>query len=216
MTHLRWSQAGGGSQWSKLVSTLYQLKEEETTLFSGCALLVLMFSLQLFHLPSLQGLEWPDICRPLPISGDYSPFPCSHPTHVIHSSDDGNFGKTHQGLLKVFCLLQCLQPLHSISYKVSFPHQVTFSLQFSTVTYSLLSPTSSLETSARGKQIPHSSTSSTSVQCLVIRHINTKTVKSDFQNISGKTWMLGESVFLPRWSPDTVNLFGLCPVHSPT
>lgn len=56
-----------------------------------------------FNLPSIDGLEWPDINWPIPVSGDHHPFIRSHTTHdVIHASDDGNFGKTNDSILKVF------------------------------------------------------------------------------------------------------------------
>lgn len=70
----------------------------------------------LFCLPSIQGVQWPDISGTRPVSGDDSSFSCFHPTdNVIHSSDDGDFGKAHDCILKVFCFLQCLHSLHSIS-----------------------------------------------------------------------------------------------------
>lgn len=82
-------------------------------------------SLTLFfflNLPSVYGLEWPDINGPVPVSGDHGPFPGSRTRHdVIHASDDGDFGKTHDGLLKVLRFLQRLHRLHP-ELKVTFPN----------------------------------------------------------------------------------------------
>lgn len=76
-----------------------------------------------FYLLSIYGVEWPDISRSRPVSGDYNPFPRSHATHnVIHSSDDGNFGQTHHCVLKVFCFCQGLQKGRAALITVSFPH----------------------------------------------------------------------------------------------
>lgn len=117
MTHLRWSLAGGGSQWSKFVSTLYHLKAIPKTHIemltercnhfpsSSSDLLFIYF----FHLPSLRSIQRPDISRALSISGDHDPFPGPHPAdYVIHPGDDGDFWKTHDCILKVLCFLQCL------------------------------------------------------------------------------------------------------------
>lgn len=129
--------------------------------FNSLSLFFFFFS----HLPSIYGLEWPDINWAIPVSGDHSPLPCSHTTHdVIHTSDDGNFGKTHECILKVFRFLQRLHRLHP-ELKVTFTNSA---LQFSAATCSPPSPASLLVFSAAGKQTPYSSTSSTSVQCLMI------------------------------------------------
>lgn len=87
--------------------------------------LSLSLSFYFFNLPSVYWIEWPDINRAVPVSGDHNPFSCSHPTHdVIHTSDDGDFGKTHDGILKVLRFLQRLHRLRP-ELKVTFTNQVT-------------------------------------------------------------------------------------------
>lgn len=43
-----------------------------------------------------------------------------------------------------------------------------------------------------------------------------KDVDKHGDKMSRHTWPLRRDAVLPRWSPETVNLFGLCPVHRPT
>lgn len=134
----------------------------------SCAAHTRFSSDALFCLPAIQGIQWPDISWARPVSGDDGPLAWLHPTDdIIHSGDDGDFGQTHHCILKVLCFLQCLHKSRSIS-SVSFPHTLNILIMLICVPYSLPSRASSLVTSERGKQTPRSSTSSTSVRCLMV------------------------------------------------
>lgn len=135
--------------------------------------MILFNSFFFFNLLSIRRLEWPDISRPISVSGNYNPFPGSHATHdVIHSSDDGDFGETHHSIFKVLCFLQRLHRLHPDMKALQLNKAVTALLRRSAATYSPPSLTSSPVISGAGQQTPHSSTSSTSVHYLNQRHID--------------------------------------------
>lgn len=134
-------------------------------------------------LPSVQGLQRPDVGRSGPVPGDDDPFGCSHPTHdVIHFCDDRDFGETHHCIQEVFGFFQ---RLHSYTQHKSFNSSRGSTFTKGPVRNPRLdlalclgfgnhkiakhpppSPTSWLAFAWRGRQTPRSSTSSTSVQCL--------------------------------------------------
>lgn len=99
---LGWVEAASGQSWSPLWTIFSEKKFGYFFLY----FFVQFFLFCFFNLRSIDGLEWPDINWPIPVSGDHHPFSCSHTTHdVIHTSDDGNFGKTNDSILKVLRVL---------------------------------------------------------------------------------------------------------------
>lgn len=173
-----------------------------------------------FCLPSIHGFKWPNISRSSPVSGDYSPFPCSHPTHnIIHFSDDGNFGKTHHCILKVFCLLQCLRRLHFISqsFTSGYSNILIIRLHCNTLTSLTNQLTGDLWKRKADTTFFHQFHQCSAPDVQKQTNIKTKKVpiKSDYRNISGQTWLQRRSVVSPRWLPETENLLGLIPVHRP-
>lgn len=163
-----------------------------------------------FHLPSLCSFQRPDISRALSISGDHDPFPGSHPAdYVIHPSDDGDFWKTHDCILKVLCFLQCLSGHTKNTFTSAYCQLFFFFFPYTNFSHLPHQPTNggSLIQESRDDVLPP-----------VIPVFSSLGKKTSLET-RRKTKMLPfpqPCVVLPRWSPETVNLLGLCPVHSPT